>query len=134
MSDNRERPYSCECGFWDRDRPHSAVGGGNCEYAYRRRTARVDNTGDYIPLPDEVVDLNVLLAERRRHKMAMTQLAKMADAYLAENQQLVRAIQALLDCPDIADNDHKDEETHAAERMARAAIRARAEKEGSGDE
>lgn len=35
---------------------------------------------------------------------------------------LVEAIRALLDCPDIADNDYKDEETHAAERLARAAL------------
>ena len=36
--------------------------------------------------------------------------------------ELRKAIRALLDCPDIADNDHKDEETHAAERLARKAL------------
>ena len=28
----------CECGFFDRDRRHSAVGGGSCKYARARRT------------------------------------------------------------------------------------------------
>lgn len=37
---------------------------------------------------------------------------------------IVAALKGLLDCPDIADNDHKDEETHAAERVARAALSA----------
>lgn len=41
---------------------------------------------------------------------------------IAAAPELLAALRALLDCPDIADNDHKDEETHAAERMARAAI------------
>lgn len=38
--------------------------------------------------------------------------------------ELEAAIRGLLDCPDIADNDHKDEETHAAERAARRAREA----------
>jgi len=29
----------CECGFYDRDRPHSRVGGGVCEYSRIRRSA-----------------------------------------------------------------------------------------------
>lgn len=37
-------------------------------------------------------------------------------------REMVDALQVLLDCPDIADNDHKDEETHAAERMGRAVV------------
>lgn len=41
----------------------------------------------------------------------------------AENARLRGALRGLLDCPDIADNDYKDEETHAAERAARALLR-----------
>lgn len=40
----------------------------------------------------------------------------------ADKARLSEALRTLLDCPDIADNDHKDEETHAAERVARAAL------------
>ena len=40
----------------------------------------------------------------------------------ARAAELEKAVQALLDCPDIADNDYKDEETHAAERLARATL------------
>lgn len=43
-------------------------------------------------------------------------------ALLEERKRLRAAVRSLLDCPDIADNDHKDEETHAAERFARAAL------------
>ena len=28
----------CECGFYDRDRPHSAVGGGNCDFVLMDNT------------------------------------------------------------------------------------------------
>lgn len=41
------------------------------------------------------------------------------EAQLAEAR---KALRGLLDCPDIADNDYKDEETHAAERAARRAL------------
>lgn len=27
-------PIKCDCGYWDRDRPHSRLGGGACKYAY----------------------------------------------------------------------------------------------------
>lgn len=40
----------------------------------------------------------------------------------ADKARLSKALRTLLDCPDIADNDDKDEETHAAERVARAAL------------
>lgn len=40
----------------------------------------------------------------------------------AENERLREAVRLLLCCPDIADNDHKDEETHSAERFARATL------------
>lgn len=44
------------------------------------------------------------------------------------HDDLVKALREMLACPDIADNDRKKEETHAAERLARAAIaRATAE-------
>jgi hypothetical protein len=48
-----------------------------------------------------------------------------AEAVAEKDAEIARfraAIQSLLDCPDIADNDHKDEETHEAERKARAAL------------
>lgn len=76
------RVVPCECGFWDRDRPHSGFGGGNCKYAYARRTGRVDHTGD-ITLPDEVVDLKLLLecrAENKRLRKAHCRLQQMVDA------------------------------------------------------
>lgn len=62
--------------------------------------------------------------------VSRSMLAKVADemdALSARCGEMERALRALLDCPDIADNDHKDEETHAAERTARAAL------SGSGD-
>ena len=40
----------------------------------------------------------------------------------AHNAELDAGLRGLLDCPDIADNDHKDEETHAAERVARSLL------------
>ena len=27
-------PIKCDCGYWDRDKPHSRLGGGACKYAY----------------------------------------------------------------------------------------------------
>lgn len=56
------------------------------------------------------------------------------NSYADENQRfsdrierMEKAIRLLLDCPDIADNDDKDEETHAAERFARAALHSEQE-------
>ncbi len=43
-------------------------------------------------------------------------------ALRARVEELEGAVRDLLDCPDIADNDHKDEETHAAERRARKTL------------
>jgi hypothetical protein len=37
------RPIPCECGFWDRDRPHSRLGGGVCKYAFERKYGRIYN-------------------------------------------------------------------------------------------
>lgn len=45
-----------------------------------------------------------------------------AEAAEADKARLSEALRTLLYCPDIADNDDKDEETHAAERVARAAL------------
>ena len=36
--------------------------------------------------------------------------------------ELEAGLHGLLNCPDIADNDYKDEETHAAERRARSLL------------
>ena len=44
------------------------------------------------------------------------------------SKKTITPAEGLLDCPDIADNDHKDEETHVAERAARALL----SKEGRG--
>lgn len=41
---------------------------------------------------------------------------------VARNAELETGLRGLLDCPDIADNDYKDEETHAAERRARSLL------------
>ena len=41
---------------------------------------------------------------------------------LARIAELEAGLRGLLDCPDIADNDYKDEETHAAERVARSLL------------
>lgn len=40
----------------------------------------------------------------------------------ARNAELEMGMRGLLDCPDIADNDYNDEETHAAERVARSLL------------
>jgi len=72
-------PIKCECGFWDRDRPHSRVGGGVCEYQYRRRNGRIDNTGD-IAIPDEVVDLTLLLGCRRERDEARAEVERLEAA------------------------------------------------------
>lgn len=37
----------CECGFYDRDRPHSAVGGGNCDHVTRRKLGKQCSCLDY---------------------------------------------------------------------------------------
>lgn len=54
--------------------------------------------------------------DARIHEQMLRHAAEAREARLSE------ALRTLLDCPDIADNDHKDEETHAAERVARAAL------------
>ena len=41
---------------------------------------------------------------------------------VARIAELEAGLRGLLDCPDIADNDYKDEETHAAERVARSLL------------
>lgn len=41
---------------------------------------------------------------------------------MAAAPDMFEALRGLLSCPDIADNDYKDEETHEAERIARAAL------------
>lgn len=41
---------------------------------------------------------------------------------VARNAELEAGLRGLLDCPDIADNDYNDEETHAAERVARSLL------------
>lgn len=48
--------------------------------------------------------------------------ASLIQSQAARISALEAAIRGLLDCPDIADNDHKDEETHAAERAARSLL------------
>lgn len=57
--------------------------------------------------------------EHRAASLIQSQAARIAE--------LEAAIRGLLDCPDIADNDHKDEETHAAERAARAILKGGAQ-------
>ena len=42
----------CECGFYDRDRPHSAVGGGNCDHVTRRRLGKMCQCLDYCERKD----------------------------------------------------------------------------------
>lgn len=59
-----------------------------------------------------------LAAERAALRLAADR-ADRAEAALAEAR---KALRGLLDCPDIADNDYKDEETHAAERAAHRAL------------
>lgn len=54
--------------------------------------------------------------------------ASLIQSQAARIAELEAGIRGLLDCPDIADNDHKDEETHVAERAARALLN----KEGRG--
>ena len=54
--------------------------------------------------------------------------ASLIQSQAARIAELKAAIRALLDCPDIADNDFMDVETHAAERAARALLN----KEGRG--
>jgi len=44
-----DMPTRCECGFWDRDRTHSKLGGGNCDYVRRKQRGKVRFTGDNIP-------------------------------------------------------------------------------------
>lgn len=41
----------------------------------------------------------------------------------AQRDEALKALRGLLGCPDIADNDYKDEETHVAERAARHALK-----------
>lgn len=59
---------------------------------------------------------------------ACREAASLIQSLTARIAELEAAIRGLLDCPDIADNDFKDEETHAAERAARALLN----KEGRG--
>ena len=48
--------------------------------------------------------------------------ASLIQSLTARIAELEAGIRGLLDCPDIADNDHKDEETHVAERAARSLL------------
>ncbi len=56
------RSTVCECGFYDRDRHHSAVGGWACEHYYRRTRspAAQEHTADLkariMELEEEVAD------------------------------------------------------------------------------
>ncbi len=50
------------------------------------------------------------------------QAATAIQSLVARNAELETGLRGLLDCPDIADNDYKDEETHAAERRARSLL------------
>lgn len=59
------------------------------------------------------------LVERLRGEPLSVHLAEQA---AMEIERLRLVLRGLLDCPDIADNDYKDEETHAAERAARKAL------------
>ena len=87
----------------------------------------------------ERLDRDIQMAERARSEMiaqghpgwpnavlflmeTATEARTQITASRAECEGLRAAIRGLLDCPDIADNDYKDEETHAAERQARAAL------------
>lgn len=60
-------------------------------------------------------EVAVLLADCRAAAAAIQSL-------VARNAELEAGLRGLLDCPDIADNDYKDEETHAAERVARSLL------------
>ncbi len=60
-------------------------------------------------------EVAVLLADCRTAAATIQSLA-------ARNAELEAGLRGLLDCPDIADNDYKDEETHAAERVARSLL------------
>lgn len=63
-----------------------------------------------------------LLEEGRKANKLADQRNRDLIAAEADKARLSEALRTLLDCPDIADNDDKDEETHAAERVARAAL------------
>ncbi len=56
--------------------------------------------------------------EARAEHRALTTIQSL----VARNAELEAGLRGLLDCPDIADNDYKDEETHAAERVARSLL------------
>jgi hypothetical protein len=76
----------------------------------------------------EALEREVKEAEKANRAMAQNGLdlanswQSRAEAAETREARLSEALRTLLDCPDIADNDHKDEETHAAERVARAAL------------
>lgn len=78
---------------------------------------RDDYQGDWIECPSDS-----LMRWLGRNVRVREEAASALRALSVRNEELERALRALLDCPDIADNDHKDEETHAAERRARAAL------------
>jgi len=56
--------------------------------------------------------------EARAEHRALTAIQSL----VARIAELEAGLRGLLDCPDIADNDYKDEETHAAERVARSLL------------
>lgn len=80
--------------------------------------------------PAEVAGLVGRLQERATVMEALSpdfasacrESASLIQSQAARIVELEAAIRGLLDCPDIADNDYKDEETHAAERAARRAL------------
>jgi hypothetical protein len=56
--------------------------------------------------------------EARAEHRALTTIQSL----VARIAELEAGLHGLLNCPDIADNDYKDEETHAAERVARSLL------------
>lgn len=76
--------------------------------------------GDFLIFAPE--DRDCYVAKVPVRECGDKEIARANARLIAAAPELLDALRGLLDCPDIADNDYKDEATHTAERMARAAI------------
>lgn len=93
----------------------------------RLRKLRYDNDPqlfqhETVTLDEAATALEAQAAELAAERAALRLAADRADRAEAALAEARKALRGLLDCPDIADNDYKDEETHAAERAAHRAL------------